>query len=113
MTEPQGNANYPSAMAERTFQDETPRAMNTWKPEKPGDHLIGKVHDLKLRKTRHGDGKLLRLTTDDGPADLWLSAGLEPFEEFFIPGLTVRIEYTGDKATPNGNMREFKVQTLR
>lgn len=89
---------------------------NSWKPEKPGESIMGKflkvktVHLEKKGKIAARDVQVYTIETKDGQRDVWQSAGLKALE-LVKKGQQVYVQYVGKKVIAKGQqpMREFVV----
>lgn len=97
---------------------------SSWKTEKKGDHIEGKMAKVKsIRMPARGkkgtasyqaprDVNLYTIETKDGPVSLFQSAGLKALESV-KKGQSVFIQYIGKRVITKGQnpMREFIVAT--
>ena len=83
---------------------------NTWKPEKDGDSVEGKV---VRKETNVGVNKsnLYHLETTDGQISVWGSTVLDNRMEYVQAGENIRITYKGTQQNKRGqDTKIFKVE---
>lgn len=74
----------------------------TWKPEKAGEKITGRIVEIKTVKVKDEDRHLMTLDVDDELRTVWLNGVLRGKMTYAkaAEGMVVMVEYLGKKKSP-------------
>lgn len=85
-----------------------------WKPENPGDFIVGSVTNVRVVDTDFGESTIVTFETTDGPKAVFLSADLKIKLGHAQPGQAYVVQFDGwMRKSTNGNLRnDMKIYTV-
>ena len=93
---------------------EAPGLAPQWKPEKPGEFIIGTVSSVRDQKTDFGEATIVTINTPDGQKAVFLSADLRLKLANAEPGQAYVIQFDGwmKKAENPKLLNDMKIYTV-